>query len=188
MKAAVIHENGELDVVRVEEVPEPAPGSGEVVLKVTCAGLNHLDIWVRKGRPGTSLSGTHILGSDAVGLVEELGRDVEGVRVGDEVIVNPALSCGRCEFCARGQQSECPSFGIAGLSRPGTFAERVVVPARNLWPKPAHLSVEEAGALSLASVTAWRMLMTRAQIRPGESVLIHGIGAARPSARCNLPS
>ncbi|HPC95357.1 MAG TPA: zinc-binding dehydrogenase [Sedimentisphaerales bacterium] len=177
MKAAVIHENGELDVVHVEDVPEPSPGPGEVVLKVTCAGLNHLDIWVRKGRPGTSLSDTpRVLGSDAVGFVEEVGRGVEGVKVGDEVIVNPALSCGRCESCARGQQSECLSFGIVGLSRPGTFAERVVVPARNLWPKPAHLSAEEAGTLSLASVTAWRMLMTRAQVRPGESILIHGIG------------
>lgn len=176
MKAAVIHENGELDVVRVEDVADPKPERGEAVVKVSYAGLNHLDIWVRKGRPGTPLSGTHILGSDAVGVVDELGDGVENVKVGDEVIVNPGLSCGHCEFCSRGQQSECPSFGIIGLSRSGTFAERVVVPAGNLWPKPAHLSGEEAGTLSLASVTAWRMLMTRAQVKPGETVLIHGIG------------
>lgn len=176
MKAAVIHENGGLDVVCVEEVPEPKAGPGEVVLKVAYAGLNHLDIWVRKGRPGTSLSGTHVLGSDAVGTVDELGDGVENVQLGDEVIVNPGLSCGHCEFCARGQQSECVSFGILGLSRSGTFAERVAVPAWNLWPKPAHLSGEGGGTLALASVTAWRMLMTRAQVKPGESVLIHGIG------------
>ncbi len=184
MKAAVIHENGDLDVVRVEDVPDPKPGPGEAVLKVTCAGLNHLDIWVRKGRPGVTLSGAHVLGSDAVGVVDELGEDVENVKVGDEVIVNPGLSCGRCEFCARGQQSECPSFGIMGLSRPGTFAERVAVPARNLWPKPPHLVLDEAGTLSLASVTAWRMLMTRAQVKPGETVLIHGIGGG--AALCAL--
>jgi NADPH:quinone reductase-like Zn-dependent oxidoreductase len=184
MKAAVIHENGELDVVRMEDIPEPKPGRGEVALRVTCAGLNHLDIWVRKGRPGAKLSGTHVLGSDAAGVVDELGDGAEGVTVGDEVILNPAWSCGRCEFCARGQQSECPSFGIVGLSRAGTFAERVVVPARNLWPKPAHLSWEQAGVLSLASVTAWRMLMTRAQVKPGESVLIHGIGGG--AALCTL--
>ena len=184
MKAAVIHENGELDVVRIEDVPDPKPGGGEAVLKVTCAGLNHLDIWVRKGRPGAALSGTHVLGSDAVGVVDELGERVENVKVGDEVIVNPGLSCGHCEFCARGQQSECPSFGIMGLSRPGTFAERVAVPARNLWPKPAHLALDEAGTLSLASVTAWRMLMTRAQVKPGETVLIHGIGGG--AALCAL--
>ncbi len=176
MKAAVIHENGGLDVVRVEEAPEPQAGPGEVVLKVAYAGLNHLDLWVRKGRPGTLLSGMHVLGSDAVGTVDALGDGVENVEVGDEVIVNPGLSCGHCEFCARGQQSECVSFGIMGLSRAGTFAERVAVPAWNLWPKPAHLSGEEAGTLALASVTAWRMLMTRAQIKSGESVLIHGIG------------
>lgn len=184
MRAAVIHENGDLDVVRVEDVPEPKPGPGEAVLKVTCAGLNHLDIWVRKGRPGVTLSGAHVLGSDAVGVVDELGEGVENVKVGDEVIVNPGLSCGRCEFCARGQQSECPSFGIMGLSRPGTFAERVAVPARNLWPKPTHVALDEAGALSLASVTAWRMLMTRAQVKPGETVLIHGIGGG--AALCAL--
>lgn len=184
MRAAVIHENGELDVVRVEDVPEPKPGPGEAVLKVTCAGLNHLDIWVRKGRPGVALSGARVLGSDAVGVVDELGEGVENVKVGDEVIVNPGLSCGRCEFCARGQQSECASFGIMGLSRPGTFAERVAVPARNLWPKPTHLALDEAGTLSLASVTAWRMLMSRAQVKPGETVLIHGIGGG--AALCAL--
>ncbi len=181
MKAAVIHENGELDVVRVEDVPEPVPGPGEVVLKVTCAGLNHLDIWVRKGRPGTSLSGTHILGSDAVGVVDRLGGGVEGVKVGDEVIVNPALSCGRCEFCARGQQSECPSFGIAGLSRPGTFAERVVVPLAICGPS-RRICCRGGGRAVVASVTAWRMLMTRAQVRPGESGLSHGLGGG--AARC----
>ncbi len=184
MKAAVIHENGDLDVVRVEDVPEPKAGPGEAVLKVICAGLNHLDIWVRKGRPGTSLSGPHVLGSDAVGVVDALGDGVENVKVGDEVILNPGLSCGYCEFCDRGQQSECPSFGIVGLSRPGTFAERVAVPARNLYPKPGHLTLEEAGTLALACVTAWRMVMTRARVKPGESVLIHGIGGG--AALCAL--
>lgn len=184
MKAAVIHENGDLDVVRVEDVPEPKAGPGEAVVKVACAGLNHLDIWVRKGRPGTSLSGMHVLGSDAVGVVDELGDGVTNVKVGDEVILNPGLSCGQCEFCARGQQSECPSFGIVGLSRPGTFAERVAVPAWNLFPKPPHLTLEEAGTLSLASVTAWRMVISRAQVKPGESVLIHGIGGG--AALCAL--
>lgn len=184
MKAAVIHENGELDEVHVEDIPEPKPGPREVVLKVMCAGLNHLDIWVRKGRPGVTLSGAHVLGSDAVGVVDELGEGVENVKVGDEVIVNPGLSCGHCEFCARGQQSECSSFGIMGLSRPGTFAERVAAPARNVWPKPAHLTLEEAGTLSLASVTAWRMLVTRTQVKPGETVLIHGIGGG--AALCTL--
>jgi NADPH:quinone reductase-like Zn-dependent oxidoreductase len=176
MKAAVIHEHGDLDVLRVEEIGEPRPVRGEVVLKVLSAGLNHLDIWVRKGRPGAQLQMPHVLGSDAVGVVTVVGEDVKSLKVGEQVVVNPALSCGSCEFCRRGEQSLCVSFGIMGLSRPGTFAEQVTVPAGNCYPRPPNMSDEEAGAFALAYVTAWRMLMTRARVRPGESVLIHGIG------------
>jgi NADPH:quinone reductase-like Zn-dependent oxidoreductase len=174
MRAAVIHEHGGLDAVRVEVIEEPKPGPGEVAMRVLCAGLNHLDIWVRMGR--TKLKMPHILGCDAVGVVTAIGEDVESPRIGEPVIVNPALGCGRCEFCRRGELSLCASFGIIGLSRDGTFAEQAVVPAANCHPKPPHLSDEEAGALALSHVTAWRMLMTRAQVKPGESVLIHGIG------------
>jgi NADPH:quinone reductase-like Zn-dependent oxidoreductase len=176
MKAAVIHEHGGLDVVQVEEIEEPRPGPGEVVLKVLCAGLNHLDIWVRKGRSGAQLQTAHVLGSDAVGTVAAVGAGVGRPKVGEQVIINPALSCGCCEFCLRGEQSTCVSFGIMGLSRSGTFAEQVAAPAGNCCPRPAHLSDEEAGVLGLAYVTAWRMLVTRAQLKPGETVLIHGIG------------
>jgi NADPH:quinone reductase-like Zn-dependent oxidoreductase len=176
MKAAVIHGHGNLDVLRVEDIEAPRPIPGEVVLKVLCAGLNHLDIWVRKGRPGAQLQMPHVLGSDAVGIVAVVGAGVESLKVGEQVIVNPALNCGHCEFCRRGEQSTCLSFGIMGLSRPGTFAEQVVVPADNCYPRPPHLNDEEAGVLALTYVTAWRMLMTRAQLKPGEAVLIHGVG------------
>jgi len=186
MKAAVIHEHGGLDVVRVEDIDEPKPGPGEVVLQVLCAGLNHLDLWVRKGRPGVQLQAAHVLGSDAVGLVAAVGAGVERPKVGEQVIVDPALSCGHCEFCRRGEQSTCVSFGIVGLSRSGTFAERVAVPAGNCHPRPPHLSDEEAGVLALTHVTAWRMLMTRARLRPGETVLIHGIGGGAALAALQL--
>jgi len=176
MKAAVIHEHGDLDVLRVEDIEEPRPGPGEVILKVLCAGLNHLDLWVRKGRPRAQLQTSHVLGSDAVGTVSAVGEGVESPKVGEQVILNPALSCGHCEFCLRGEQSTCVSFGIMGLSRSGTFAEQVAVPAGNCYPRPSLLSDEEAGTFALAHVTAWRMLMTRAQLKPGETVLIHGIG------------
>jgi NADPH:quinone reductase-like Zn-dependent oxidoreductase len=176
MKAAVIHEHGDLDVLRVEDIEEQRPGPGEVVLRVLCAGLNHLDVWVRKGRPGARLQASHVLGCDAVGTVAQVGEGVESPKVGEQVVINPALSCGRCEFCRRGEQSMCVSFGIMGLSRSGTFAEQVVVPAGNCHPRPAHMSDEEAGAFALAHVTAWRMLMTRCALKPGETVLIHGIG------------
>jgi NADPH:quinone reductase-like Zn-dependent oxidoreductase len=176
MRAVVIREYGGLDVLRVDDLESPKPGRGEVVLKVLCAGLNHLDIWVRRGRPGTQLKMPHVLGSDAVGVVTAVGEGVEKPAVGDQVIVNPALGCGDCEFCRRGEQSLCASFGIIGLNGPGTLAEEAVVPAYNCYPKPPHLTDEEAGCFALTYVTAWRMLVTRAQLKPGQSVLIHGVG------------
>jgi len=176
MKAAVIYEHGELDRIKVEELPEPKPGKNEVILDVKSAGLNHLDIWVRKGRLGLALSMPHILGCDAAGVVVDAGSDVTNVKIGDEVILNPAISCGSCEYCNRGEQSECLSFGIVGMSRPGTFARRVAVPARNVHPKPAFMNFDQAGAFALACLTAWRMLFTKAQIEPGQTIIIHGIG------------
>jgi NADPH:quinone reductase-like Zn-dependent oxidoreductase len=186
MKAAVIREHGGLDRVRVEDVPEPKAGEGEVVLEVRSAALNHLDIWVRKGRPGLVLKMPHVLGSDAAGVVAELGSGTHGVSVGDEVILNPGLSCGCCESCRRGQQSECISFSIVGAGRPGTFAEKVAVPFCNVFPKPAYLNFDEAAALPLVYQTAWRMLMTRGAAKPGETVLIHGIGGGVALAALQL--
>ena len=176
MKAVTIRANGGPEVVRVEDVPPPRPAAGEVVIAVRAAGLNHLDLWVRKGRPGARIAFPHVLGSDAAGVVAEIGAGVEGLEVGQDVILNPGLSCGRCEFCRRGEQSECIEFTILGLGRPGTFAERVAVPAVNVYPKPPHLDWAEAAALGLSHVTAWRMLMARAHLEAGETVLIHGIG------------
>lgn len=176
MKAAVIHANGTVEQLVVAEVEAPKAGPGQAVLEVRAAALNHLDIWIRKGRPGAQLRFPHVLGSDAAGVVAEVGEGVDNVAPGDEVILNPGLSCGHCPWCLRGEQSECPQFSIVGVSGWGTFAERVVVPAANLQKKPAHLNWEEAAALSLAHLTAWRMLHHRARLLPGESVLIHGIG------------
>ena len=186
MKAAIIYAHGELDCVRIGNVAQGERGAGEVVIQVRSAGLNHLDIWVRKGRKGVELPMPHILGSDAAGVVAAVGPDVVDVRVGDEVIINPGLSCGRCEYCSRGQESLCESFGIVGLSQPGTFAEYVAVPAGNIAPKPAHLSFDEAGGFVLSYLTAWRMLMTRAQLKPGQKVLIHGIGGGVALCALNL--
>lgn len=176
MRAAVIREHGGLEQVRVEEISDPKCAEDEVVVNVRSAGLNHLDIWVRKGRGEGKLSEPHVLGSDAAGVVIAVGAKVKAVAVGDEIVLNPGISCGCCDYCNRGEQSECVSFGIVGLSRQGTFAEQVAVPARNVFSKPSHMSFNEAGAFVLAHLTAWRMLMTRAQLRPGQSVLIHGIG------------
>ena len=176
MKAAFISQNGDLDSIQTGDLPDPVPGPDEVVVQLRAAALNHLDLWVRQGRPGLELCFPHILGSDGAGTILEVGKNVDAVHAGDEVILDPGLSCGVCEFCLRGEQSECLHFGIVGLSRPGTFAERVAVPAANVHPAPSHLRKAEAAALPLAYLTAWRMLMSRESLRAGETVLIHGIG------------
>jgi NADPH:quinone reductase-like Zn-dependent oxidoreductase len=175
MRAAVIHEHGELDRIRIDDIPEPTLRDGEVVVDVKAAALNHLDVWVRKGGR-SSLPMPHVLGSDASGVVSAVGEGVGNVQVGDEVILDPGLSCGLCEFCRSGEQSLCTSYGIIGLTRQGTYAEKVCVPAVCINAKPAFLTFEEAAALPLAHLTAYRMLVTRARIKPGETVLIHGIG------------
>ena len=175
MRAAVIREHGGPEVIRVEDLPEPQPAAGEVVVEVRAGALNHLDIWVRKGGR-TELKFPHVIGSDAAGVVAAVGEGVGGVEVGQEVVVVAGFGCGACEFCREGEVSLCADFGIIGLSRPGVFAERAVVPAGNVAPKPAGLGFGQAASLGIAYGTAWRMLFTRAGLRPGETVLIHGIG------------
>ncbi|HOD80332.1 MAG TPA: zinc-binding dehydrogenase [Phycisphaerae bacterium] len=175
MKAARIHRHGDVDVIHVDEVAPPPCAPDEVVVGVRAAALNHLDIWVRTSER-FALTMPHTIGSDAAGVVERVGERVSTVEVGQAVIINPSLSCGRCEFCRRGEQSLCSTFAIVGTGRSGTFAQQVAVPARNVLPKPDCLSFEQAAALPIAYVTAWRMLMSRARLLPGEWVLIHGIG------------
>lgn len=176
MRAAHIYAHGGLDQLSVGDVPNPAVGPGEALVHVEAAALNHLDIWVRKGRPGLTLSFPHVLGSDAAGIVLDVGDGIDRGLVGGKVVLNPGLWCGRCEWCLRGDHSECATYSIVGLGRWGTFATQVAVPAVCLVPAPEHLSVHEAAALPLAYLTAWRILTTRGQLRAGETLLIHGVG------------
>ena len=176
MKAATIRKHGGPEVVQVEEITDPVPEDNEVLVEVRAAALNHLDIWVREGGRAFSLEMPHVLGSDAAGEVVGLGPNVHGVEAGDEVVIYPGLPCGCCEHCFRGEHSQCLSFGIVGATRPGTFAEKVTVPAANTRPRPEGLTFAEAAALPVAYLTAWRMLVHRACLEPGETVLIHGIG------------
>lgn len=164
------------DELAVQDAPQPHAGPGEVVVEVHSAALNHLDLWVLQGMRAEEMEFPHTLGSDAAGVVAETGDGVEEWLAGDEVVINPGLNCGACEFCRRGEHSECVDYGIVGMSRAGTFAERVSVPARCVAAKPQHLDYEHAAALPLDHLTSWRMLTTRAGLRSGETVLIHGIG------------
>lgn len=176
MKAVLLSRHGGNEVLSVGTLPDPAPGPGEVLVKLSAAALNRLDLFVRNGIPGVPVPFPHVPGADGCGVVEALGPGVAGLAAGERVVLQPGLSCGVCEFCRDGETSLCVGYEILGEHRAGTLAERVVVPARNVWKAPARLSDEEAAAFPLAAMTAWRMLVTRAALRPGESVLIHGIG------------
>jgi len=182
-----MHATGGAEVLSLEEAAAPEPGPEDAVVAVRAAALNHLDIWVRTGKPAPRLP--HTLGSDGAGVVVALGAEAarkaalgRGASVGDEVVIDPGLSCGACAQCRAGEASQCDAFTVMGEGAPGTLAERVVVPARNLHPKPRRLSWALAAAFPLTFVTAWRMLVTRAALRPGESVLVTGIGGGVSTA------
>jgi NADPH:quinone reductase-like Zn-dependent oxidoreductase len=158
------------------ELPEPRPGRDEVVVRLRASALNHLDLFVLRGLPGVPVVLPHIGGADGAGTVAAVGEGVMGWRIGSEVVLNPGLWCGTCEACGCGEESLCAVFRLQGEHVDGTFAEYVKVPAVSLAPKPGHLSWYESAAFGLTFLTAWRMLMTRAGLKSGESVLIHGIG------------
>ena len=175
MRALCIDDYG-LDHVAVRDLDEPTVGPGEVLVGIKACALNRLDIWTLTGSLGIDIAFPHILGADAAGEILEAGPGVKGYKPGTRVLINPGISCGECELCRAGEQSECPSFSMMGEHVPGTFAEKVSVPASNVFPFPDHLSFPEAAALGVTFVTAYRMLFTRGHLEPGEWVLITGIG------------
>jgi NADPH:quinone reductase-like Zn-dependent oxidoreductase len=176
MKAVFFTAHGGNDVLTFGERPDPVPGAGEVLVRIEAAALNRLDLFVRDGIPGVPIALPHVPGADGMGVIEALGAGVKEPAVGTRVVIQPGLSCGACEFCLAGERSLCVTFRILGEHVPGTFAGKAVVPRVNVFPAPARLSPEMAAAFPLAGLTAWRMLVTRAALRPGETVLIHGIG------------
>ena len=186
MKASVFYEHGGLEVLRYADVPEPAPGPGEALIQVKAAALNHLDLWVRRGLPGLRLSMPHIGGSDVAGLVAAVGPGVDAGWVGRRVVVNPALACGVCELCRRGEQSMCVTFRIFGEHTPGGLAEYAVAPAANLYPIPDGYRFAQAAAVPLAYQTAWRALIGQARLQAGERVLIVGAGGGVASAAIQI--
>jgi NADPH:quinone reductase-like Zn-dependent oxidoreductase len=177
MKAIALRGHGGPEVVKLEELPDPVAAPGEVVVAVKAAALNHLDIWVRAGWQGLKLTWPHVLGSDVAGVVESVGPGVADVKVGDEVVVNPSLGCGRCERCLAGEENLCRRFSILGEHVSGGQAEKLAIRARNVLPKPAGLSFEEAAAIPLTFMTAWHALVVRARLRLGETVLVHAAGS-----------
>ena len=186
MRAVYLESHGGPDAIRIGELPDPEPGPGEVRVRIVAAALNHLDLWVLEGIPGIPLAFPHVPGADGAGVVDAVGAGVEGVREGDEVYLQPGLFCGRCEFCLQGEESLCLRYRLLGEHVSGTLAERVVVPAVNVYRKPRGLGWSAAAAFPLAYQTAWRLVLTAGALRAGESVLIHGVGGGVASAALQI--
>lgn len=177
MRAVIIGGYGGLENVAVGEVPRPAVvDPHDVIVAMRAVALNHLDLFVVGGLPGIAHTFPHILGSDGAGVVESVGAAVTRFKPGDAVMINAGLSCGQCDVCLAGQQCLCARFQVLGEHVPGTFAEAVRVPDSNLAPLPPDPDWAEAAAFPLVTLTAWRMVATRAALQPGETVLIWGIG------------
>jgi NADPH:quinone reductase-like Zn-dependent oxidoreductase len=177
MKAIIFNEHGGPEVLQLSAVPEPSIKPNEVLVEVRACALNHLDVWVRGGLPGIKIPLPHILGNDVAGVVNAVGELVTWVKPGDEVMLQPGVSCGHCVECLRGRDNMCPEYDILGQRRDGGYAELIAVPGVNVIPKPKSLSWEEAAALPLVTLTAWHMLVTQAKVQPGEDVLIHAAGS-----------
>jgi NADPH:quinone reductase-like Zn-dependent oxidoreductase len=177
MRALALNGIGGLEQLSLVEIPRPEiAGSEDVLVRIHAAGLNRLDLFVAAGLPGVDYSFPHVVGSDGAGVVEAVGAGVRQVQAGDRVMINPALSCGCCPACLEGEESLCASFRVVGEHRAGTAADYVVVPAGNLARVPEAMPWMQAAAFSLATLTAWRMLVTRARVHAGETALIWGIG------------
>ena len=186
MKGVVVREHGGLDTLVVEEVPLREPGPMEVLVAVKACGVNHLDLWVRRGVPGHVFPLPIILGNDVAGVVEQVGPGVADLLAGDDVVVAPGVSCGTCVACLSGRDHHCPSYGILGEHRDGGCAEFVLVPRANVMRKPRSLSYEHAAAVGIAFLTAWHMLIVRAELRPGETVLVQAAGSGVSSAAIQI--
>jgi len=186
MKALAFHEHGGVEKLKYQDVPEPKISPGEVLVKVRACALNHLDLFVREGLPGLKLPLPFWSGCDIAGDIVEVGAQVQGVMVGDRVAVNPNITCGRCEYCIQGEDSLCVNYGIVGEHTYGGLAEYVKVDGRNVLKLPDAISYERAAAFILVNMTAWRMLVTQAELRPGEDLLILGVGGGVSSAAVQI--
>jgi NADPH:quinone reductase-like Zn-dependent oxidoreductase len=186
VKAIIYTEHGGPEVLQFRDAPVPQVGAKEVLVRVRACALNHLDLWIRKGIPGQSTPMPHIPGSDIAGEVAAIGEGAGNVKVGDRVMLQPGISCGQCEKCLAGADNFCKSYTLFGQGVDGGCAEYVKSPAVNCVPFPENISFEEAAAFPLVSITAWHMLMTRAQLRAAETVLVLGAGSGVGSAAIQI--
>jgi NADPH:quinone reductase-like Zn-dependent oxidoreductase len=177
MKAIRIHAFGDADVMRYEEIEKPHITQDEVLVQLKAASLNHLDIFVRNGSREKNVPLPCTPGTDGAGVIAETGSSVTNVKTGDRVVIYPGISCGTCSHCMTGRENLCARFRSVGTLGNGTYAEYVKLPSRNVVPIPENMTFNEAAAFSLVFITAWHMLITLAQVKSGETVLVHGAGS-----------
>jgi NADPH:quinone reductase-like Zn-dependent oxidoreductase len=186
MRALLIREHGGVEQLQFAELPDPQAGPGQAVVAVRAVALNHLDLWLRRGVPGHKFPLPMVPGSEVAGVLESVGEGVIGWKSGDEVVVAPGFSCGQCISCLSGNDPLCAHYGMFGETVNGGSSERMLVPVRNLLHKPPALSFAEAAALPLDMLTAWHMLIVRAQLRLGETILVQAGGSGVGSAAIQI--
>jgi NADPH:quinone reductase-like Zn-dependent oxidoreductase len=189
VEAMVIRRNGGPEVLARETIDLPDPGPREIRVRVRAVALNHLDLWTRRGLPNVKLDFPHRLGADIAGTIDAVGPGAHlaaGLHLGDKVVVNPGLSCGVCAQCLGGRDNLCRSYHILGESTQGGYARFVNVPDANILPFPEPLTFIEAAAIPLVFLTAWQMLVVKAQVRAGETVLVQAAGSGVSSAAIQI--
>jgi NADPH:quinone reductase-like Zn-dependent oxidoreductase len=188
VKAVVLRSFGGPEYLEVAEVPDPVAGPGEALLRVRACALNHLDLWIRGGLPTAKMRLPFILGCDVAGEVVALGAGVSGLRVGARCAVHPGRCCGQCDACLDGRESDCPDYAIIGAygGLQGGYAELLTVPVEHLLPMPDGLSFENAAAVPLTFLTAWHMVITLAELKAGQTMLIVGAGAGVSTAAISI--
>jgi NADPH:quinone reductase-like Zn-dependent oxidoreductase len=177
MKAILLTSHGGPDALRPADVPDPQPLPGEALVRVRACGLNHIDLWLRKGIPGQGVAFPHILGCDIAGEIASLPTPVDGLAEGQRVMLSPGTSCGRCLRCLSGDDNACRRYRVLGVHLPGGYAEWVRTPVANLIPIPEKISFDEAAAFPLVFLAAWNMLVRCANLQPGEDVLVWAAGS-----------
>jgi NADPH:quinone reductase-like Zn-dependent oxidoreductase len=174
MKAVLFHQHGSVETLEYTDFPEPELLPGQVLVRLRAAALNRLDIFVRKGWPGIKLELPHIPGADGAGEIVAIASDVKGWQVGDRVVINANLGCGKCEFCLVGKDNLCRQVKLLGENIRGTYCETIAISARQLYKLPASFDFQSAAAAGLVYHTAWHSLIVRAKLKTGETVLIVG--------------
>jgi len=186
VKAAIFKEHGGPETIQIATVPDPKPDAGDVIVQVKACALNHLDLWVLKGGPAYPVGLPHVLGADVSGVIEAVGKGVSDLKRGQRVVIAPGVSCFQCDRCKAGQDNLCETYSILGAKLWGGYAEKVKVPAVNVFPIPDSLPFEEAAAFPLTFLTAWHMLVTRGGLKRWHYVLVVGASSGVGTAAIQI--